>query len=312
MSDYDAWIEMNVPDLTGKVALVTGANSGLGFETTKVLASKGAHVVMAVRDATKGESAACLIRAAYPAASLELRTLDLASLASIRACAASLLAEHDRLDLQIDNAGVMAIPYGKTADGFERQFGTNHLGHFALAGLLMPLVLATPAARVVTVSSSAHLFGQIDFDNLNGERSYSKWGAYGQTKLANLLFAYELQRRLAAAGSAVISVAAHPGYANTNLQAVGAEMEGSKFGKQTAMLGNKLLAQSAAMGALPTICAATCANARGGDYFGPDGFMAQRGFPKKMLSSSRSHDQAAAARLWTISEQLTGVVFSFG
>ena len=312
MSDYNNWVRKNVPDLTGKIALITGANSGLGFETARVLAAKGAHVVMAVRDMVKGEAAAAGIRAACPAASLELRALDLASLASIRACAADFLARHDRLDLQINNAGVMAIPYRKTADGFEMQFGTNHLGHFALTGLLMPLVRTTPAGRVVTVSSGAHLFGKIDFDNLNGERSYKKWGAYGQTKLANLLFTYELQRKLEAAGSPVISVAAHPGYASTNLQAVGPEMEGSTFGRQTAWLGNRLFAQSAAMGALPTVCAAACANARGGDYFGPSGFLGQRGFPKKVLSSTRSHDRAAAARLWTISEQLTGVAFSLG
>jgi NAD(P)-dependent dehydrogenase (short-subunit alcohol dehydrogenase family) len=311
MTDYDRWIEQNIPDLTGKVIIVTGANSGLGFEAAKVLAGRGARVVLAVRNGVKGDEAARKIRAAAAAATLEVLALDLANLASIRAFADSFLAAHDRLDVQINNAGVMALPYRKTADGYEMQFGTNHLGHFALTGLLLPLIRATPGARVVTVSSGAHVMGTINFDDLNSERSYSKWVAYGQSKLANLLFAYELQRRFAAASESAISVAAHPGYASTNLQSVGPEMEGSKVAMKFMALGNRILAQSAAMGALPEVYAATSREARGGDYFGPDGFLGQQGYPKKAQSNRRSHDTAAAARLWTISEQLTRVTYAF-
>ena len=200
MTDFDRWIEQNISSQTGKTALITGANSGLGFEAAKVLAGKGAAVTLAVRDTAKGEVAAAAIRAAVPGAELAVAALDLASLASIRTFADAFAGTHGRLDMLINNAGVMAIPRRTTADGFEMQFGTNHLGHFALTGLLLPRLLTTPAARIVTVSSGAHMFGKINFDDLQGERSYSKWGAYGQSKLANLLFAYELQRKLASCG----------------------------------------------------------------------------------------------------------------
>ena len=196
MTDFDRWIEQNISSQTGKTALITGANSGLGFEAAKVLAGKGAAVTLAVRDTAKGEKAAADVRAAAPNADLEVMALDLASLTSVRSFAETFAASHGRLDMLINNAGVMAIPRRTTADGFEMQFGTNHLGHFALTGLLLPLLLTTPAARIVTVSSGAHILGKINFDDLQGERSYSKWGAYGQSKLANLLFAYELQRKL--------------------------------------------------------------------------------------------------------------------
>jgi NAD(P)-dependent dehydrogenase (short-subunit alcohol dehydrogenase family) len=312
MTDFDRWIEPNIPPQAGKTALITGANSGLGFEAAKMLAGKGAAVVLAVRDTAKGEVATQAIRTAVPGAELEVATLDLASLASIRTFADAFARTHGRLDMLINNAGVMAIPCRATADGFEMQFGTNHLGHFALTGLLLPLLMTTPAARIVTVSSGAHMFGRINFDDLQGERSYSKWGAYGQSKLANLLFAYELQRRLTAAGSQAISVAAHPGYASTNLQSVGPEMEGSRIGRRTMSVANRVLAQSAAMGALPEVYAATSLAVRGGDYIGPEGLMGQRGFPKKVKSSARSHDQAVAARLWAVSEELTGVRYTFG
>jgi NAD(P)-dependent dehydrogenase (short-subunit alcohol dehydrogenase family) len=313
MTDFDRWIEQYIPSQTGKTALITGANSGLGFEAAKVLAGKGAAVTLAVRDTVKGDAAAAAIRTAVPGAELAVAVLDLASLASIRTFADAFAGTHGRLDMLINNAGVMAVPRRTTADGFEMQFGTNHLGHFALTGLLLlPLLLTTPAARIVTVSSGAHMFGKINFDDLQSERSYSKWGAYGQSKLANLLFAYELQRRLAAAGSSVISVVAHPGYASTNLQSVGPEMEGSRIGKQAMSAANRVLAQSAAMGALPEVYAATSLAVRGGDYIGPTGFMGQRGFPKKVKSNARSHDQAVAARLWAVSEELTGVSYVFG
>jgi NAD(P)-dependent dehydrogenase (short-subunit alcohol dehydrogenase family) len=310
MTDFDRWVEQNIPSQTGKTALITGANSGLGFEAAKVLAGKGAAVTLAVRDMTKGEVAAAAIRAAVPKADLEVMALDLASLASIRAFAAAFVSSHDRLDILINNAGVMAIPHRTTADGFEMQFGTNHLGHFALTGLLLPSILKRPGARVVTVSSGVHIIGRINFDDLQSERSYSKWGAYGQAKLANLLFAYELQRRLEASGSSAISVVAHPGYASTNLQNVGLEMEGSRFGKRTMSAANRVLAQSAAMGALPEVYAATSPHVRGSDYIGPDRLMGQRGFPKKVKSNARSHDQAVAARLWAVSEELTGVSYA--
>ena len=317
MTSPDLWVKQNVPDLTGKVAIVTGATSGLGCETAKVLAQQGAHVVLAVRNTEKGERVAAQIHAEISQASLAVMSLDLASLAAIRQFAAAFASRasgastHNRLDMLINNAGVMATPYRKTADGFELQFGTNHLGHFALTGLLLPLILGTPDARVVTVTSSAHLYGRIAFDDLSGERSYGKWRAYGQSKLANLLFAYELQRRLAAIHSTAISVAAHPGYASTNLQYAGLEMEDSRLGRFLARAGYRLVAQSAAMGALPSVYAATSPDVEGGDYIGPDGFMEQRGFPRKVRSNARARDAAAAARLWTLSEELTGVHYDF-
>ena len=312
MTDCDRWIEQNIPSQAGKSALITGANSGLGFETARVLAGKGATVTLAVRDTAKGDAAAAAIRTVVPAAELVVAALDLASLASIHTFVAAFAGTHGRLDMLINNAGVMAIPRRTTADGFEMQFGTNHLGHFALTGLLLPLLLATPAARIVTVSSGAHILGKINFDDLQGERSYNKWRTYGQSKLANLLFAYELQRKLTAAGSQAISVVAHPGYASTNLQSVGPEMEGSRIGQRTMSAANRVLAQSAAVGALPEVYAATSLAVRGGDYIGPEGFMGQRGFPKKVRSNARSYDEAVAARLWAVSERLTGVSYALG
>ncbi len=312
MSNYGHWVEQHIPSQAGKTALITGANSGLGFEATKLLAARGARVIMAVRDPAKGERAAAEIRHTTRAADLELLPLDLASLASIRDAAAMFAGTHDRLDVLINNAGVMAIPRRTTADGFEMQLGANHLGHFALTGLLLPLLLRTPAPRVVTVSSSVHLLGRVNFADLQGERAYRPWLAYGQSKLANLLFAYELQRKLAAAGSHAISVATHPGYAATNLQAIGPEMAGSALGKRLVTFGNRFFAQSAAMGALPEVYAAVAPDVCGGDYIGPDGWLGQSGFPKKVASSRRSRDQAVAARLWQISEALTGVRYALG
>ncbi len=309
MTDRDRWVETQIPSQQGKSVLITGANSGLGFEAAQLLAAKGARVILAVRDAAKGERAAAAIRGRVPAAELAVLPLDLASLASIRSAAAGVLRSYDRLDMLINNAGVMAIPRRLTADGFEMQFGVNHLGHFALTGLLLPLLLRAPAARVVTVSSGAHVLGRINFEDLHGERRYHPWAAYAQSKLANLLFAYELQRRLAAAGCRMISVAAHPGYAATNLQRVGPEMRGSRLGMWLMGVSNRLLAQSAAMGALPEVYAATSPDVQGGDYIGPDGPLGQRGFPKKARSSARSYDLDTAARLWTVSEALTGLRF---
>jgi len=309
MTERERWIEQQVPALAGKTALVTGANSGLGLEAAKLLAAKGARVILAVRDPAKGEGAAMAIRRMALAADLAVLKLDLAQLASVRAAAAKVLRTCNRLDILMNNAGVMAIPRRTTADGFETQLGVNHLGHFALTGLLLPLLLRTPDARVVTVSSSVHVFGRINFDDLHGERRYRPWLAYAQSKLANLLFAYALQRRLAAAGRPVISVAAHPGYAATNLQRVGPEMSGSRLGAWLMAVSNRLLAQSAEMGALPQVYAAVSPDVRGGDYIGPGRLLGQRGFPKKVRSSARSYDVATADRLWTLSEQLTGVRF---
>ncbi|HID54223.1 MAG TPA: SDR family NAD(P)-dependent oxidoreductase [Anaerolineae bacterium] len=299
------WTANDIPDQSDKVIIVTGANSGLGYETSLALARKGAHVVLACRNRQKGETAVTQIRQQVPDASLELMALDLADLSSIRQFAAEFQANHDRLDVLINNAGIMAIPYRQTADGFEMQFGVNHLGHFALTGRLLDLLTQTANSRVVTVSSNMHWRGKIDFDNLNGERDYSKWGAYSASKLANLLFAYELQRRLAAAGYDTSSVAAHPGYAATDLQA----KTGSRLQTMVMRFSNAVFAQSAARGALPTLYAAVMPNARGGGYYGPGGLGEMRGHPVKVQSSGASHDGAAAVKLWQVSEQLTGVAY---
>lgn len=305
------WTAESMPDLTGKTILITGANSGLGLETARELARKGAHVVLACRNADKAATAVAQIRSAAPQAALEVMALDLASLQSIRSCAEAFRARHPQLHVLCNNAGIMAIPHARTADGFEMQLGTNHFGHFALTGLLLNVLLATPGARVVTVSSGAHRIGRMQFDDLQWQRGYAKWRAYGQSKLANLLFAYELQRRLSARGAALLSLACHPGYADTNLQAVGPQLAGSSFMGRVMDLGNRLLAQSALMGALPTLYAATAADVAGGDFIGPDGPGQNWGYPKKVSSNRRSHDQADARRLWEVSQELTGVTYAF-
>lgn len=295
------WNVSNIPDMNGRLAVITGGNSGIGLEAAKALAGKGAHVILAVRNQEKGDVAAADIRRLHPSAVVDVMPLNLTDLASVRAFAETFHTRFHELHLLINNAGVMAIPRRQTTDGFEMQFGTNHLGHFALTGLLLPTLLATPKARVVTVSSLAHTRGGIDFDNLDGSRRYSRWGAYGQSKLANLLFAYTLQRRLAASGADVLSVACHPGVAATNLATAG-------LGKVAGALGN-LMAQSAAMGALPTLYAATDASIQGGEYIGPTGGRGMRGYPGRVQSSPRSHETAVAQRLWDISETLTGVSY---
>ena len=305
-----AWTTADIPDLGGKTILVTGANSGLGYETALALAGKGAHVLLACRDQTKGRAAEAQIRAAHPRATTTLVPLDLATLADIRRCADALRAAYPRLDVLVNNAGVMALPYRKTQDGFEMQFGTNHLGHFALTGLLLDRLRATPGARIVTVSSGFHRLGKIRFDDPQWERGYSKWGAYGQSKVANLLFTYELQRKLDAAKADVISVAAHPGYAATNLQAAGPRMEGSSLAERLSEIGNRLFAQSAAMGALPQLYAAVAPDIRGGDYVGPSSIGELWGSPRKVGSNPHSRDVAAAQRLWALSETLTGVRYA--
>ncbi len=301
------WTMNNIPDQHGKCIIITGANSGIGYQAALALAGKGADVVLAVRNSERGNQAAAQIRQAYPSAAVETLPLDLADLGSVRHFATEFSNHHSGLAALINNAGVMGIPYRRTADGFEMQFGTNHLGHFALTGLLMPLIAATPQARVVTVSSMMHIFGKVNFGDLNGRRKYGPWAAYSQSKLANLLFAYELQRRLQNAGINAISLACHPGYAATNLQFVAARMNQSRLQQLENQLANALLAQSAAMGALPELYAATASGLQGGEYIGPRGLGKMRGYPGIDRSIARSYDEATAKRLWEVSEELTGV-----
>lgn len=301
------WTAAEIPDLTGRMAVVTGANSGLGLHTSLELARHGARVVLACRDEGKGAGALRRIRDEVPGAEVELGALDLADLAPVRRFAEAYASLHDRLDILVNNAGVMALPYRRTADGFEMQLGTNHLGHFALTGLLLPTLLARHGARVVTLSSQAHRFGRVDIDDLHSERRYRKWFAYAQSKLANLLFMSELARRADAAHAALVSVAAHPGYAATNLQLAGPRMAGNTLAEKASALGNRLIAQSDAQGALPSLYAATAPDVRGGECFGPDGPFEQRGYPKRVGTSKAARDEVTARRLWEVSEQLTGV-----
>ena len=295
----DDWTAEQLPDQTGRVAIVTGANSGIGFETAKVLSEKGATVIMACRNLEKANPKADEISAAHSGSEVEVMELDLSDLDSVRQFANAFRTKYSRLDLLINNAGIMVPPYGKTAQGFETQFGVNHLGHFALTGSLLDLVVNTPGSRIVTVSSVAHLMGKIDFSDLNWEKGYKAQAAYGQSKLANLLFTYELQRRLAAAGKDTLAVAAHPGWTSTNLQEHAPSV---KF-------MNRFFAQEPSMGALPTLYAATEAKVRGAQYYGPSGFLEMNGPPKRVKSNRRSRDENVAERLWNISEDLTGVRF---
>jgi NAD(P)-dependent dehydrogenase (short-subunit alcohol dehydrogenase family) len=303
----EKWTVDRIPDQSGRLAIVTGANSGLGLVTAQELARAGARVVLACRNIGKGEAACQAIAAAVPDAEFDLEELDLASLDSVRAFADRFRAAHDGLDLLINNAGVMATPRRTTAEGFELQFGTNHLGHFALTALLIGAMEGRDDARVVTLSSGMHRFGGIAFDNLGGDRRYFRWRAYGQSKLANLLFALELDRRLRAAGSSVKSLAAHPGWAATNLQFAGPPV----FDQAVMWVGNHTIAQSDEMGALPTLYAAAEPGLEGGTYVGPDGIFEQRGHPEPVSMSGAARDEEAARRLWEVSEQMTGVRFEF-
>jgi NAD(P)-dependent dehydrogenase (short-subunit alcohol dehydrogenase family) len=299
------WTAAEIPDQRGRVAVVTGANSGLGLVTARELARAGAHVVLACRNLVKGEIAMREIEGAVAGARIELAELDLGNLASVRAFAARVRDGHDRLDLLVNNAGVMAPPRRTTADGFELQIGTNHLGHFALTGLLLGTLEGRDDARVVTVSSGAHRMGRIDFADLQREHRYNRWTAYGQSKLANLLFMYELERRLRAAGSTVLSLAAHPGYAATNLQTAAPPL----VDRMVMRVGNAVFAQSAEMGALPLLYAATYPGLPGGTYVGPSGIAESRGHPVVVSSSGAARDAGVAARLWAVSEELTGVTY---
>lgn len=306
MSADGKWSTADVPDQSGRVAVVTGANTGLGYHTAVALAESGAHVVLAVRNLEKGNLALARIVAAHPRADVTLQALDLSSLKSVRAAARALRKAYPRIDLLINNAGVMYTPKQLTADGFEMQFGTNHLGHFALTGLLLDNLLPVRGSRVVTVTSTGHrIRAAIHFDDLQWEHHYDRIAAYGQSKLANLLFTYELQRRLAARKQpTTIAVAAHPGVSNTelvrNLPVV--------FKPAAAALG-PLLFQNAAMGALPQLRAATDPGVQGGQYYGPDGLGEVRGHPKLVSSSAQSHDEDLQRQLWKVSEELTGVSY---
>jgi len=299
------WTAVDIPDQTGKTVVITGANSGLGLVTARELARAGARVVITARDEVKGAAARERILAHVPTAELASRVLDLADLSSVREFAGAVAADHSRIDLLVNNAGVMMPPRGETADGFELQLGTNHLGHFALTGLLLDALSADGGGRVVTVSSLEHHPGKLNFDDLQSERSYSPRGAYQQSKFANAVFGLELDRRLRAAGSPVLSVLAHPGYSDTNLQSTG------PTGAMKAILwfGNRLLAQDADQGALPQLYAATAPEVESGQFIGPDGYRQARGHPKLVRPVDRATDEELGKRLWQVSEELTGVSY---
>ncbi len=303
------WTEDDVPDQTGRTILITGANSGIGFEAARALAQHGATVVMGCRSRSKAEDALAEIEATEPSGTVDILEMDLADLDSVQEAAEAFKASNDRLDVLVNNAGLMATPEQRTAQGFEMQFGVNHLGHFAFTGRLTDLLLDSGSARVVSISSQGHRPGKINFSDLNSEQSYSPWAAYFQSKLANLLFTRELQRRFESVDAEAIAVAAHPGASKTNLGHESAGGIWSKVLEMSRPLIEMVVAQSSAMGALPTLRAATDPDVEGGDYFGPGGFGEQRGHPEKVDMSSRAKDDAVAARLWTTSVELTGVSY---
>ena len=296
-----AWTESDIPDQTGRVAIVTGANSGIGFETARALARRGARVIIGCRNPAKGQEAESRLRELAPQGEVHFEPLDLGSLKSVEAFAKTLSERETRLDVLCNNAGVMMPPYGETDDGFETQIGTNHLGHFALTGGVFDLLKASAAPRVVSVSSLAHFWGRIDFEDLQSRKRYNATLGYGQSKLANLLFVRELQQRLEVAGIPGLAAAAHPGSTNTELQ------------RHSRLMHSIVAAysQESSEGALPTLFAATAPTVRGGDYFGPSGAFGMTGPPGKARSSAASKDMAVAAHLWTLSEELTGVKFTF-
>ena len=307
MSKTNRWTMADMPSQAGKIAVVTGGNSGLGYETVLALAGKGAQVVLACRNLDKGTQARAQVLTQVPQATIEVMALDLSSLASIRVFAEAYRARYDKLDLLINNAGVMAPPRQETADGFELQFGTNHLGHFALTGLLLDLMARTPGSRIVNVTSSAQYMGKINFADLQSEQSYSRYGAYSQSKLANVMFTFELQRRLKAAGVDAISATAHPGISATNLQKNTVSISESGLEGVVYGLMMPLFAQSQAQGALPQLYAATMPEVKGGDHFAPNGFMEMRGYPKRKPAAKAAYNEVEAKRLWQVSESLTGI-----
>jgi NAD(P)-dependent dehydrogenase (short-subunit alcohol dehydrogenase family) len=294
------WDESKIPDLTGRNIIVTGANSGIGFEAARTMAGRGATVVMACRNIEKSADAYEKVRKESPGDNVELMRLDLADLSSVREFAGEAREKYHRIDILVNNAGIMVPPYGRTIDGFELQIGTNHMGHFLLTGLLMENIVATPGSRVVTVTSIAHFGGRINFDDINSESGYRRMGAYRQSKLANLLFSYELDRRLKEKDKETISVAVHPGVSSTSLFKIPPWLERVK----------DALLMSASKGALPTLMGATDPSLKGGEYIGPAGFRQSMGFPAILSSSERSHDKQLALRLWELSEEMTSFRFS--
>lgn len=295
------WDSRNIPDQNDRIIIVTGSSSGLGFEDARILANKNAKVIVAVRNLEKGNNAVKKIKAQNNNADVIAMQLDLADLKSVAQFVKNFTEKFGRLDILINNAGVMIPPYSKTKDGFELQFGTNHLGHFALTAQLLPLLSSAKNPRIVNVSSNAHKMGNLDFDDLNWtNRQYKAWNAYGNSKIANLYFTYELKRRLNSAGKNIVVAAAHPGWTATELQRNSGLIESL----------NGLFAQKPQMGALPTLYAATANNVKSGDYFGPSGWQEWRGYPKKVESNKLSHDQKIAEKLWLVSEKLTNVKFN--
>jgi NAD(P)-dependent dehydrogenase (short-subunit alcohol dehydrogenase family) len=302
-----AWTAHDIPDQNGRTAVVTGANSGLGYCTARELARRGARVLLACRSEARGKDAVERLQTEVPSARVGYRHLDLGDLSSVRAFAKDY--DDERLDLLINNAGVMALPYAKTADGFETQFGVNHLGHFALTGLLLPQLLATPGARVVSLSSFMHTVANVDLGDLNSERRYRRWIAYGRSKSANLLFIHELARRVEAAGAGITAAAAHPGYASTNLQTAAAKLEGRRATERVMELGTRLVAQSADAGALPTLYAATAPGVLADSFTGPR-HLGMRGEPARSRRASWTLNDRTGELLWAASEQLTGVSYA--
>lgn len=301
------WTSEHIPDMAGKVVVITGANSGIGLEAAREFARKRASTILACRSAERGEQAVTELRSENPDAAVGLMMLDLASLSSVEQFASEFTKRHQRLDVLVNNAGIMAVPYSLTEDGFESQVGTNHLGHFALTGRLLAVLLNTPGARVVNVSSTAHRAGRMDFDNLLFENGrYTPFRAYCRSKLANLLFTFELQRRFEQAGVEAMALSAHPGMATTN---IGNHLSGNRVFNATGFLSSGIV-QSASMGALPTLRAAVDPQARGGQYYGPRGFAGQRGHPGVVSSTAASRNEKAATSLWNASVRLTGIDYS--
>ena len=307
------WTTDDIPDQHGRTVLVTGANSGLGLRTAEALAGAGARVLLGCRNAEKAAAALESVSARATGPAPEVVAMDLADLDDVAAAAEKVAASVDRLDVLVNNAGVMALPLRRTPQGHEMQFGTNHLGHFALTGRLLPSLLAAPAPRVVTIASQGHRMGKIRWDDPDWHKGrYAKWLAYGQTKLANLLFTAELDRQAQSAGSTLVAAAAHPGYARTHLSAAGPEMSGNKIMYRLTRISDQVMGQSDELGALPQLYAATMPDVRGNDYFGPDGPFQSRGYPTRVGRTSRASSAEDARRLWAMSEEMTGVTYDWG